>query len=39
MSASEWQAKMQRQTMRRAWAAKFTMANGRQPNADEYPEM
>lgn len=38
MSANEWDAKMQQQTMRRAFAAKFVMANGRYPSDDEYPE-
>jgi len=38
MSASEWDAKMQREELRRAWAAKFVMANGRYPADDEYPE-
>jgi len=38
MSANEWDAKMQRETMRRAFSAKFVMANGRYPTNEEYPE-
>jgi len=37
MSASEWDAKMQRDSMRRAFAARFVMATGRYPTDDEYP--
>jgi hypothetical protein len=36
MSASEWNAKMQRDEMRRVFSAKFVMANGRYPTNDEY---
>jgi len=39
MSVQEWNSKMERQILRRAWAARFTMENGRRPNADEYPEV
>jgi hypothetical protein len=38
MSESEWAAKMQRDSMRRAFAAKFVMATGRYPTDDEYEE-
>lgn len=38
MSANEWDAKMQREELRRAWVAKFVMATGRYPTDDEYPE-
>jgi hypothetical protein len=37
MSVSEWDAKMQRDELRRAFAAKFVMATGRYPTDDEYP--
>lgn len=37
MSDAEWNAKMQRDEKRRAFAAKFVMATGRYPTTDEYP--
>jgi hypothetical protein len=38
MSVNEWDAKMQREIMRRAFAAKFVMATGRYPTDDDYQE-
>jgi hypothetical protein len=37
MSTSEWDAKMQREMNRRAFAARFVMSTGRYPTNDEYP--